>query len=145
MLLLFLYITSYGIDHLKKKKNYNKLFKNIRPRPVKPHRWIQKLNCYTNPLTHAYTSRPKLNALTHIKTLLPNVEIPNAMLPNATQPNAKLPNVTVPNTMLPTEMLPNETEVNGMFTNERLQNAIVLLLLHKKWNTFASNMGLKTF
>lgn len=48
-----------------------------------------------------------------------------------------LPNATVPN-----EMLPNKTVVNEIFPHVTVPNAIVLLLLHTKWNTFDSNIGL---
>ena len=50
------------------------------------------------------------------------------MLPNVSVPNTMLPNVTVPYAMLPIIKVPN---------------AIILPLLHAKWNTSDNNMRFK--
>ena len=42
-----------GSEQPKLSKNY-----------YRPPRWTQKLKCYTNPSTHAYTTGPKFEALT---------------------------------------------------------------------------------
>ena len=80
--------------------------------------------------------------------MLPNVKEPNTMLPNVTVPNAMLPNVTVLNTMLPNvtvpnTMLPNVTVPYAMLPNVKVTNAIILPLLHAKWNTSDNNMRFK--
>ena len=113
-----------------------------------------ELKYHTNPVTHAYITKPVIDIIDTTplltKTLLPNVTVPNAMLPNVTVPNAMIPNLTEPNAMLPkvtvpNEMLPIETIVNGICPKVTVPNAIVLFLLHTNIQNgiFDNNMGLK--
>ena len=79
---------------------------------------------------------------------MPNVTVPNAMLPNVTVPNTMLPNVSVPNTMLPNvtvyyALLPNVTVPYALLPNVKVLNAIILPVLHAKWNTSDYNMRFK--
>ena len=118
-------------EQLAIRPNHSKLFKDIGIRLAESPRWMQELGYHANPITHAYITKPEIDALIQPpfspKTLSPNVTLPNTMLPNVTVPNTMLPNVTVPNANVDLEV----------------PNAIILPLLHAKWNTSDSNMRFK--
>ena len=98
-------------EQLAIRPNHSKLFKDIGIRLAESPRWMQELGYHANPITHAYITKPEIDALIQPpfspKTLSPNVTVPNANV-----------DLEVP-------------------------NAIILPLLHAKWNTSDSNMRFK--